>query len=50
MKLGNLKNPVADAFYRCAGPNCGILKKTADRWWLEACPPAMGKASPRYAW
>jgi hypothetical protein len=34
MKLGNLKNPVADAFYRCAGPNCGILKKTSDRWWL----------------
>jgi len=34
MKLGNLRNPVADAFYRCAGPNCGILKKTSDRWWL----------------
>lgn len=34
MKLGNLKNPVANAFYRCAGPNCGILKKTHDRWWL----------------
>jgi hypothetical protein len=34
MKLGNLNNPVAEAFYRCAGPNCGILKKTADRWWL----------------
>ena len=34
MKLGNLKNPVAEAFYRCAGPNCGVLKKTSDRWWL----------------
>jgi len=34
MKLGNLRNPVADAFYRCAGPNCGVLKKTSDRWWL----------------
>ena len=36
MKLGNLRNPVADAFYRCAGPNCGVLKKTSDRWWLCA--------------
>ncbi|HEY1270581.1 MAG TPA: hypothetical protein VGF08_01290 [Terriglobales bacterium] len=21
-------------FYRCAGPNCGILKNASDRWWL----------------
>jgi len=21
-------------FYRCAGPNCGILKGTSDRWWV----------------
>ena len=34
MKLGYLKYPPADTFYRCAGPNCGILKKTSDRWWL----------------
>jgi hypothetical protein len=34
MKLGNLKTPVANSFYRCAGPNCGILKQTTDRWWL----------------
>lgn len=34
MNLGNLKNSPADSFYRCAGPNCGILKKTSDRWWL----------------
>jgi hypothetical protein len=34
MKLGNLKSPVAEAFFRCAGPNCGVLKKTSDRWWL----------------
>ena len=34
MMLGNLKNPVASGFYRCAGPNCGILKRTSDRWWL----------------
>lgn len=34
MTFGNLKNPVASGFYRCAGPNCGILKRTSDRWWL----------------
>ncbi len=27
---GNLPNP----FYRCAGPNCGVLKGVQDRWWL----------------
>ena len=31
MQLGNL---VASSFYRCAGPNCGMLKRTNDRWWL----------------
>lgn len=20
--------------YRCAGPNCGLVKKANDRWWL----------------
>lgn len=20
--------------YRCAGPNCGVLKRHGDRWWL----------------
>jgi hypothetical protein len=28
------KTPPVDHFYRCAGPNCGILKGTTDRWWL----------------
>jgi len=23
-----------ESFYRCAGPNCGILKRANDRWWL----------------
>lgn len=23
-----------EAFYRCAGPNCGLLKQATDRWWL----------------
>lgn len=34
MKLSNLRNPVPNPFYRCAGPNCGILKQSSDRWWL----------------
>jgi hypothetical protein len=21
-------------FYRCAGPNCGVLKHSNERWWL----------------
>ncbi|MFY9903734.1 MAG: hypothetical protein WBX02_02830 [Terriglobales bacterium] len=21
-------------FYRCAGPNCGVLKGGSDRWWV----------------
>ncbi len=24
----------SDKFYRCAGPNCGVLKRENDRWWL----------------
>jgi hypothetical protein len=24
----------AVTFYRCAGPNCGLLKGATDRWWL----------------
>lgn len=34
MELGNLRNSAAETFYRCAGPNCGLLKKASDRWWL----------------
>jgi hypothetical protein len=25
---------LASTFYRCAGPNCGLLKGSTDRWWL----------------
>ena len=25
---------LAHPFYRCAGPNCGVQKGSADRWWL----------------
>ena len=24
----------SNALYRCAGPNCGLVKNTSDRWWL----------------
>ena len=23
-----------NALYRCAGPNCGLLRHPGDRWWL----------------
>jgi len=23
-----------NAIYRCAGPNCGALKQSSERWWL----------------
>ena len=26
--------PSANSLYRCAGPNCGLLKNPGDRWWL----------------
>ena len=25
---------IPSAFYRCAGPNCGVLKGASDRWWI----------------
>jgi hypothetical protein len=25
---------IPSAFYRCAGPNCGVLKGARDRWWV----------------
>jgi len=25
---------LANSFYRCAGPNCGQVKHSTDRWWL----------------
>ena len=28
------KIPMPNSFYRCAGPNCGLLKRSTDRWWL----------------
>ena len=26
--------PAHDLLYRCAGPNCGLLKGDSDRWWM----------------
>lgn len=26
--------PPVNPFYRCAGPNCGLIKNASDRWWL----------------
>jgi|GEM_PF-473290 hypothetical protein len=25
---------IPSSFYRCAGPNCGVLKGVSDRWWI----------------
>lgn len=25
---------IPSTFYRCAGPNCGVLKGLSDRWWV----------------
>jgi hypothetical protein len=25
---------IPSPFYRCAGPNCGVLKGSSDRWWV----------------
>jgi hypothetical protein len=30
---GNLLQ-IPNPFYRCAGPNCGVLKGASDRWWV----------------
>jgi hypothetical protein len=30
----NGKEVGSGAYYRCAGPNCGIVKHAQDRWWL----------------
>jgi hypothetical protein len=34
MELGTPNMAVANAFYRCSGPNCGLLKSSSDPWWL----------------
>jgi hypothetical protein len=34
MSAGNSNPPAVNLMYRCAGPNCGVLKAPTDRWWL----------------
>ena len=34
MEAADARIPIPNALYRCAGPNCGILKRSTDRWWL----------------
>jgi hypothetical protein len=34
MGAASPKIPMSNPFYRCAGPNCGLLKQSTDRWWL----------------
>jgi hypothetical protein len=36
----HMSNPT----YRCAGPNCGLLKNPRDRWWLMWTSMADGHA------
>jgi len=33
-----------EGFYRCAGPNCGLLKSATNRWWLMWTSFEMGRA------
>jgi hypothetical protein len=28
------RNIISNLAYRCAGPNCGVLKGASDRWWV----------------
>lgn len=34
MKLLDPKTPVSALVYRCAGPNCQMVKTANDKWWL----------------
>jgi len=34
MEAANSNPPAAKSVYRCAGPNCGVMKSSSDRWWL----------------
>ena len=34
MTSNNGSKPGGEGYYRCAGPNCGIMKHAHDRWWL----------------
>ena len=32
--MSSAKSASPNPFYRCAGPNCGILKAGTDHWWI----------------
>jgi hypothetical protein len=32
--MATIKEFTSNPYYRCAGPNCGLLKGVSDRWWL----------------
>lgn len=34
MSSNGSKSLGSNPFYRCAGPNCGVLKGASDRWWV----------------
>jgi predicted PP-loop superfamily ATPase len=34
MAPGGTNSVGSNPFYRCAGPNCGVVKSANDRWWL----------------
>ena len=34
MEAASSKFPTPNPLYRCAGPNCGLLKGSSDHWWL----------------
>ena len=34
MSSNGNKSLSANPFYRCAGPNCGVIKGASDRWWI----------------
>jgi hypothetical protein len=34
MKAGDSNTLAPNPVYRCAGPNCGMVKRSSDRWWL----------------
>jgi hypothetical protein len=32
--MAAVRDVIPNPYYRCAGPNCGLLKGASDRWWL----------------
>ena len=32
--MGNPDRLISNPFFRCAGPNCGLVKGVNNRWWV----------------